>query len=664
MFPQPITKPLSPTLPMKLVPLLATLVLYASVSYSQKNKDIPAFGKIDKMETDLKECEFDKNAEAVVLFDVGKFTTNFTGGTIFSELECHVRIKILTDKGLENADIKIPYYSYKGAQSIRNFSAQTYNTDASGNTVISKVEKTAIYDKKISARTSQQIFTFPNVKAGSIIEYKYALRGRWPKNWFFQRDVPVMHSRYTIEAPVELDVISQQFGMYEVATEHTIRGNSNVHTYSVRNLPAFRDEPYITVDNDYLQRLETSIIGVTVNGIRLDLLKTWPKVIKELMEDEDFGVQLKRNIPRTADLDLALKPLTTDYAKMLTIHSYVRRNMEYNGTTSIWALDGVKAAWKDKKGTSGEINLILVNLLKEAGLNAHPVLVSTRENGRVSTSLPGVDQFDKVLAHVRIGSKVYVLDGTEKFTATRLIPLNVMYSEGLVIEKIDTNEWGWEVLWDNGNKFNTVTIFKAALTEKGIIEGQATVTSFDYSRVERMPMLKQGKDQFVKHYFEARNPEFKIENVVINNEDNDSLPLVQELKFSHPVNESGNYRYFSANIFSGLEKNPFISEERFSDVFFGANQSYSIVGNFEIPKGYVFEEMPKNIRMIMPDTSITMSRFTAVKENTLTTRVTLEFKKPVFTPEEYPYFMEFYKKLFAILNEQYVIKKMEGVVNN
>jgi hypothetical protein len=649
---------------MKFVPLLASLVLFSSVSYCQKNKDIAAFGKIDKTEIDLKECEFDKNAEAVVLFDVGKFTTNFTGATLFSQIERHVRIKILTDKGLDKADITIPYYSYKNEQSIRDFSAQTYNMDASGNTVISKVEKSVVYDKKVNAKYSQQVFTFPNVKAGSIIEYKYAIRGTWLDDWYFQRDIPVMHSRYTIEAPVELDIVSQQFGSYQVASGHTTRGNNNVYSYTVKGLPAFRDEPYITVNDDYLQRLQSTIIAVTVNGIRENMLPTWPKVIKALMEDEDFGLQLKRNIPRTADLDLALQPLKSDYDKMLTIHSYVRRNMEYTGVTSIWAIDGVKSAWKDKKGTSGEINLILVNLLKEAGLNAHPVLVSTRENGRVSTSLPGIEQFDKVLAHVRIGSKVYVLDGTEKFTATRLIPLNVMYSEGLVIEKIDSGEWGWEVLWDKGNKFNTVTIFKAALTDKGQVEGEATITSFDYSRVERMPMLKQGKEQFVKHYFEARNPEFKIENVVITNEDNDSLPLVQALKFSHPVNESGNYRYFSANIFSGLEKNPFISEERFSDVFFGANQSYSIVGNFEIPKGYVFEEMPKNVRMIMPDTSITMTRLTAVKDNNLTTRVTLEFKKPVYSPEEYPYFMEFYKKLFAILNEQFVVKKVEGVVNN
>ncbi|HMF71236.1 MAG TPA: DUF3857 domain-containing protein [Flavitalea sp.] len=649
---------------MKLFSILTMLVFSSSIAYSQKNKDIPAFGKIDKTETDLKECEFDKNAGAVVLFDNGKFTTNFVGGTFFSELERHVRIKILNDKGLDQADIKILYKSYKGAEDVRDLSAQTYNVDASGKLVVTKVEKNLIYNKKVSARNSHEIFTFPEVKPGSIIEYKYSVRGAGLQDWHFQQDIPVMLSRYTLEFPTILEIYSEQFGGYQVNTTKTLKGSNNVHTHTIRNLPAFRDEPFISVDDDYLQKLHSTITAYFDGPIRKNLLPNWPDVIKALMEDEDFGLQLKRNIPRTDDLELALKSLNSPYEKMITIHSYVRRNMEWDGTSDIWALDGVKSAWKEKKGNSGEINLILVNLLKDAGLNAQPVLVSTRQNGRISTQVPGIYQFNKVLAHVKIDNRIYVLDGTEKFTASRLIPLDVMYTEGLVVGKQGTNDWGWEVLWDQTKKFNNVTIFQASLDEKGILNGEATITSFDYSRIERMPILKQGKEKFVSHYFESRNPDFKIENVVIDNEDKDSLPLIQQLKFSHPVNESGNYRYFSANLFSGLEKNPFISEERFSDVFFGANQQYSILGHVRIPKGYVFEELPKDLRMIMPDTSITITRQTAVKDNMLSTRIILEFKKPVYTPDEYPYFMEFYKKLFALLNEQFVVKKVEGVVNN
>jgi hypothetical protein len=58
-------------------------------------------------------------------------------------------------------------------EDIKNLSAQTINVDASGKYGITKVGKDAIYRKKINKSYSEVIFTFPNVKPGSIIEYKY-----------------------------------------------------------------------------------------------------------------------------------------------------------------------------------------------------------------------------------------------------------------------------------------------------------------------------------------------------------------------------------------------------------------------------------------------------------------------------------------------------------
>jgi hypothetical protein len=110
-------------------------------------------------------------------------------------------------------------------------------------------------------------------------------------------------------------------------------------------------------------------------------------------------------------------------------------------------------------------------------------------------------------------------------------------------------------------------------------------------------------------------------------------------------------------MFSGLEKNPFIADTRFSDVFFGTNQQYSIIGAFIIPDGYSFETLPKNIRMIMPDTSISISRQIAATANTVSVRINLDFKKPFYSIDEYPDFKEFYKQLFALLSEQVVFRK-------
>jgi len=636
---------------------LASFFLLSLTLLAQKTKDIPAFGKVDKADLEMTECDFDKNAEAVVLFDVGDLYCSINNGKVYSELQRHIRIKILKDKGLNKANIHIRYLSYHGVQNIRNLSAQTYNLDGTGNIIISKLEKKLLYDKKIDSRISEEIFTFPEVKAGSVIEYKYNITGAGLDEWYFQQSIPVKFSRYIIDFPREFEIYCQPICSLPVERKDETRNQNHVKKYTMKDIPALRDEPYISCENDYLQRLEPRIIAVNTQMQRINLVRTWPQVIKDLMEDEDFGVQLKKEIPRTVDLDEKLKKISDPFQKMVAIHNYVRNNMEWNGYSSIWALDGVKSAWKEKKGTSGEINLILVNLLKDASLNAHPILLSTRENGRVMASIPGVSQFDKVLAQVKIGNKTYILDGTEKNTPSALIPEEVMFSEGLVIEKLDTYEWGWTELWDDKRLNRNVTILRATISEEGKISGEAAIYSYDYSRLNRLPALKKDKEKYIEQYFTSKMLGITIDSFHIENEDQDSLPLLHKIKFKQHVTASGDYQYFSLNMFTGLEKNPFIADSRFSDVFFGTNQQYSIVGTFVIPNGYSFETLPKSIRMIMPDTSIAITRQVASNENTLSVRINLDFKRPFYSIEEYPDFKEFYKQLFALLNEQIVFRK-------
>ena len=639
---------------------MKSTLLFSFLSFSLltafAQKEIPSFGKVDKADLEMKDCDFDKAAEAVVLFDVGE--VYYSSGSVFNR---HVRIKVLTNKGLDRANIHIRYRSEKGLEDIRNLSAQTINIDASGNTTFTKVEKDAIFHKKINKRYSEVIFTFPQVKAGSIIEYKYKddAQGFYAvHNWYFQKSIPVKFSRYTLDFPVELIVTAIPKGGLPVDIKQTEKLSRNIKTFTMNNVPALRDEAFISCEEDYLQQVTPLLVAADYAGVpRRSFLRTWPGIIKELMEDEDFGLQLKKNIPRTSELDAFLSPVKDPYQKMVIIHDYVRKNMQWDETYGIWAMDGVKSAWKDKKGTAGEINLILVNLLKDADLDAHPVLVSTRDNGKINTAVAGYDQFDKVMAYVQINGKDYVLDATDKYTPANLIPYGVVSSEGLVIEKINTYEWGWKTLWNKEQFFNNITIIEAAVDDKGVMKGSAAVTSQEYSRQSRIRKLKEGKEQFIEAWLNQNKQNIQIDSLGFENEATDSLPLIQHINFSQKINSSGDYNYFSANLFSGLDKNPFIADERFSDIFFGANQRYTVTGNFSIPDNYRFDELPKNLKMIMPDTSIVFSRIASAEDNILSVRITLEFKKPFYFYEDYSYFQEFYKKLFSLLNEQFVFKK-------
>ena len=640
------------------------IILFTISSMAQKGgkstADIPVFGKVEKTDLEMKQCDFDDKAEAMVLLDDGQLDY-IPGNGI--EMKRTIRIKILSDKGLDWANVHLSYRSERNLQDITNLDAQTYNLDKSGNIIVTKVEKKLVYEKKLNKKYSEKVFTFPEVKVGSIIEYKFKHSGIGLIDWYFQRSIPVKYSRFIIDFPEDINVHVTPYCSREYERKNIEKAARTVKTYSMSNVPAFRDETFILNEDYYRDHLETKVIAYSIGGRRVSRVVNWVDVVKFLMEDEDFGVQLKKNIPRTADLDEKLKSITAPYQKMKIIYKYVQDNMQWNEYMGIWAFDGVKSAWKDKKGTAGEMNLILVNLLKDAGLKAHPVLVSTHDNGIVNTldagtyDYPGFNQFDKVMAYVEIDKKNYVLDATEKETPVHLFPRDILMTEGLVIEKIETSDWGWHTLWNNDLVAKNIIQVVGQIDETGQMNGKATITSSDYARLERQQTAKKGKDKFIEKYVAGSNPGMTVEDVLFENLGSDSLPLVQTLKFSQLLNSSGDYKYFSCNILSGLEKNPFVADNRFSDVFFGYNQNYQLLGNFTLPEGYEFETLPQNIKMIMPDTSISISRQSQLSGDILMTRIQIDFKKPAFPASQYPELHEFYKELFNLLNEQFVIRK-------
>jgi hypothetical protein len=644
---------------------LAITVILSLTLCAQKGKNanpnLPPFGQVEKADLLMKECEFENKAEAMVLLDDGVLEYVMNSGL---ELKRRIRIKILDKKGLDRANIHLEYRNMMGgSQYISGVEAQTYNLDEGGNIITTKVDKKLIYDKKINKRKSEKAFTFPEVKVGSIIEYKYTHVGVGLIDWYFQRSIPVKYSRFVIDFPQEIEVaiIPYCSRQYDRKTDNS--STRNLSTYTMANVPSLQDEPYIINEDYYRDRLETKVVAFNVNGRRTNRIVNWPQVIKFLMEDEDFGVQVKKNIPRTDELDAKLKNITTPYERMKTVYKYVQDNMQWNENPGIWALDGVKSAWKDKKGTVGEINLILVNLLKDAGLNAHPILVSTHDNGVVNTvdagtfEHPGFHQFNKVMAYLEMNDRPYVLDASQKNTPAHLIPSDILLTQGLVIEKIETGEWGWKTLWNESSNAKTIVRINSEIDATGKIVGEASISSYDYARLSRISTAKSGKDKFIAKYISDVNQGMEVKDVSFNNLESDSLPLVQTVKFSQPLNAAGEYNYFSVNMLTGLERNPFVADNREADVFFGSTQHIEIYGTFILADGLQFDELPKNLKMIMPDTSVTIMRLSQVHDNLLQTKIQIEFKKAVFAAEEYPDLQEFYQRLFEILNEQFVVRK-------
>jgi len=181
-----------------------TLLALAVFSIAVKAQNaVPAYepyGKVDKEDLELKACDFEKDANAEVLFDKGDIYFDMSLRIV---MERHKRIKIFNDNGKDAANIRIEFYSNEKYEYVEGLQAETINlTD--GKVEITKLDKKQVYTQDIDKYRSAIVFSMPNVKAGSVIEYKYTWDTVDPDNmptWYFQEGIPVRYSELDTDIP-------------------------------------------------------------------------------------------------------------------------------------------------------------------------------------------------------------------------------------------------------------------------------------------------------------------------------------------------------------------------------------------------------------------------------------------------------------------------------
>ncbi len=652
---------------------LSLFLLFAVTLHSSAQKGQPGFGKVDKADLLMTDCDFDPGADAVVLIDYGNtfYDRGTVGYSTFKTVyERRTRIKILKEKGISQADVKINYYNQNNEERVLKLKAVTYNLDGAGNIQTTEVKKSSIYSKKIDALHAAMIIAFPEVKVGSIIEYSYSIERETYhlKDWYFQGRIPVKYSEYQLKVPqifrfsVQPSVVDPIEDKQEVIDESIsldegfIQTKSLKSNYIMRNLLGIKNEPFMGSPMDYMQRLNFQLTQIYYSESRIeDISLKWSNVIKDLRKREDFGLQLEKTISAAKPLVDEAKQIADAEAKMKFIYNSLRKSISWNEEEDYIYTDiGISKTWETKTGNVADINLLLINLLNDAGVKATPILFSTRDHGLVTPFYPFINQFNTVMAYVVIKDKTFVLDATDKFINYKLVPEKVVNTNGMILEGENGR---WKDILSGKYKYKVMSAVQGQVDAEGNMKGTGLVNCYDYARVQRCTEWAENKEKFKADYFITDYPSLKIEEIVVNNQDADSLPLEQKIKFSSVLNSSGDYRYFSVNVFSDLEKNPFIAGDRVSDIDFGVHQEYTIFGNFSIPGDYVFDGIPENISLSTPDNGIIFSRSVQVEANLLNVRMTVEFKRTFYTADTYANFKEFYKKMFDKLNEQVVIKK-------
>ena len=657
----------------KLIPLL----LLGAISVAANAQTAPAvplpqaYGKVDQADLEMKACDFEKDANAEVLIDKG---TSYYGADVQSITEeVHRRIKIFNDKGKMEADIHIEYHGGARVEYITGIPAQTINL-VDGKVEITRLDRKLIYTKVIDKQRNEITFTLPNVKAGSIIEYKYNFNTNnyyHLPSWNFQDKIPVRYSEYSTSVPDIFYFRPQpQMTIPLIKDTHKEEGRSltegsesypytlNVDTKVMVNVPSVPDEPYMSSFHDNVQAIRFQLVSIRpIRGFEHVGSDTWAKVGGSLIDDDDFGGQLNRTLSNEEEIITKAKALKTEDEKVAFVFNTVKNAMKWNGNDRWYTIDGTKKAWENKTGNSAEINLILFHLLKQSGVEVYPMVVSTREHGQVAAYYTSLVQFNRAVAYIPLDStKNYILDATGKYNQYNEIPDELLNSSGLFVDK-KKNQYDIVYLHKD-EPARQVVLISAEIKAGGKLEGTAQISSSSYNKINAVERYQKDGEKKYMDYLRGDDNNLKISSIKMENMNVDSLPLTQNVAFNLDLAGSDeNYIYLNPNLFTSLKTNPFLSEKRVTDIDFGYLRNYSINGVYKLPAGYKTDALPKSVTIVMPDKSVSFRRLVAVQDGNIVVRYSINYNKVKYSKEDYPDFHEFFKQMHEMLNEQIILKK-------
>ncbi|MCH7524761.1 MAG: transglutaminase, partial [Bacteroidetes bacterium] len=140
----------------------------------------------------------------------------------------------------------------------------------------------------------------------------------------------------------------------------------------------------------------------------------------------------------------------------------------WNGIDGKYFYYGIKKMLKEKKGSTADINLTLVAMLRYAGIKANPVVISTKDN--LIPFFPNVDRLNYVLAYAVIDDKKYFLDATVEFSDLNLLPIKDYNWMGLYID--NKNKIWKQIEIDKPKQAIGQFSLNAKLNEDGSLEGK------------------------------------------------------------------------------------------------------------------------------------------------------------------------------------------------
>jgi hypothetical protein len=660
--------------------LLLTLLLLLKNNQAQDKSPVK-FGKISAADLKTKVYSIDSSAPAVIIADIG--SSEIAGnlrGWFSIEFKHFKRVHILTKNGYDLANVEILLYTEgNNEEKLENLKAHTYNLE-NGKVVETKVDvKNSVYRSSVDKNHIVRKFTFPAIKAGSIIEYEYTISSDFVFNlqpWKFQGDYPVLWSEYEVSIPEFFYYVFFQHGAI-IKTQSTRQQSFRVtdarsagHSTSepfvtgvndyrmvMKNIPVLKEENFTSSLDNHIAKVEFQLAELRNPLTPQNIMGDWPDVCETLLKDENFGGQLnKDNSWMNDELKIALHNAISEEEKARNIYKYLQSNFTCTNQNRLYTDQPLKNVLKSKKGSEAEINLLLIAMLRKAGITADPMMLSTRSHGYAYANYPVMDRFNYVVCYSKINDKIIYLDASKPNLGFGRLHWECYNGHARVInEEATPVELSSDSLTER-----KITSLMLSVNDKGEMIGTMQQTPGYYESYDiRSGIKEKGFKEYVKEIEKEVATDIEIKNYRIDflEKSDEQIQINYDVKLDI---EKKDIIYLNPMFGEGFTENPFASEKRTYPVEmpYGFDEIYVL--RMDVPQGYEVSELPPSTKVNFDEEG--KSFFEYIVENTGTVisfRSRVKMHRTYFLPEEYQILHDFFSLVVSKQNEQIVFKRVK-----
>ena len=499
---------------------------------------------------------------------------------------------------------------------VKNFSTQYIVLDPSHETMEelncsvvndgARTESPAGYRKSLSDPESRlyynlEALTVPvqGLRKGSVMEISYRVKnrgGREYHNYFGEKiiiggEYRTLMTNIVVSHRKGKEIFLHAKGIDERSVERFTAGETGIYRISLENRAPYEKERSMP---HYTRVLPAVFFTSHRNW---DEASSWYRSL--LRNRGNAGPEMKKA------LEGILSPDDSGLRKAEKIYRHVTNTIRYVGFE--FGIGGMQPreageTYASRMGDCKDITMVLVAMMREAGLDARLALVRTRDRGRAWTGAPFIGEFNHAICFVRIrkpqgGYAEFFMDGTAGDTGFRELPEEVSGVTALVIDS------GGFSFRSTAGEFYIPAVqqvfTRVVLDGKGNARLERTLTISGNAAPDVRGDLKNSGKKLImlNEYWGRRFPGSQVRDLVVMNAGT-GAPVSYRYVIEVPALAQAveNELIFRAFLMpSDLHRSFGISRERIHPLSLSSRMSVRVSVEYVFPAGFRLRELPENL---------------------------------------------------------------------